>query len=66
MPYPESNASYQALRLLGQFFGSDAALLLALWAEAAVRAAAHRRAEGDGDQGQRLLQREGGMTPPTP
>lgn len=33
MPYPESNASYQALTLLGAFFGSDATLLRGLWDE---------------------------------
>jgi hypothetical protein len=31
MPYSESNASCQALALLGQFFGSDAKLLGELW-----------------------------------
>src|SRR3954469_12842831 len=32
MSYRDSNASYQALQLLGQFFGSDATLLRGLWA----------------------------------
>jgi hypothetical protein len=31
MPYEDSNASYEALKLLGEFFGSDAAMLQALW-----------------------------------
>src|ERR1700748_3773314 len=31
MPYEESNASYQSLKLLGQFFGSDAAMIQELW-----------------------------------
>ena len=33
MPYPESNASFQALELLGTFFGSDAQILTELWDE---------------------------------
>jgi hypothetical protein len=32
MPYRNSNASYQALQLLGQFFGSDVTLLRDMWA----------------------------------
>jgi hypothetical protein len=31
MPYPETNASFQALKLLGEFFGKDANVLRELW-----------------------------------
>jgi hypothetical protein len=33
MPYPDSNASFQALTLLGTFFGTDAQILSELWDE---------------------------------